>query len=152
MTCWYHCRINLGRAGRNLVLNKPNKCIEVLQNDREHLNFLQVLAIYHIASNAFYLQNSLGISRPHCRNSNTRIKNEKKKVLVWPCTIFFSAHRKVVWLFEVLVGNVQALIHFNQLDKRIYLLLYQPGYTNLSDIDQGHQWLGTSHIIQKSDI
>lgn len=80
-TLIYHCRFNLRRAGRNPLLNK---CIGVLQNDRYHCNFLQVTAISHLASNIFFLQNSLDRSRPHHRSSKTLVwtpafKNGKEK-------------------------------------------------------------------------
>lgn len=91
-------------------MNKWNKCIGVLQNDY-HGNLLQVVVIFHIVSNALFLSYSLAKSSPHSGNSkvligmDTRMKTGEKKILVWPCTILFSAHRKVVWLFEVLVGG-----------------------------------------------
>jgi len=155
MTCWYHCRVDLRRAAGNLVLKKLNKCTGVLQNDRYHGNFLQITATYHIVSNALFLSNYLNKSSPRSGISKVLVwtpgwKKGRKKILVWPCTMLFSAQSSVaLWSAG---RKCISLEPFQSLDKFIYLLPYSPEYTKLSDTHQWHQSLGTSHTIQKSDI
>lgn len=159
IACWFHCRANLTWLRRNSGIDQMWHEMKYTDAPKLQVSWKLPLnnATYHIVSNVLFSWHSLDKSSPHNGNSKVLVrtsgwkkKKKEKKILEWPYTLYCtwksslalcSAGRKCICLYP-----------FQSLEKFMYLLPYAPEYTNLSEIYQWHQRLGTSDTIQKSDM
>lgn len=158
IACWFHCRANLTWLRRNSGIDQTWHEMKYTDAPKLQVSWKLPLnnAIYHIVSNVLFSWHSLDKSSPHNGNSKVLVrtsgwKKKKKRKKSWNGLTLYCTWKSSLALCSA--GRKRICLYpFQSLEKFIYLLPYAPEYTNLSEIYQWHQRLGTSDTIQKSDM